>query len=184
MVCHILHLSSKVGYKGPPIETTAVSQLIKDEESCPTGVEGAVIGLGNAETEVDAVDGLTSKGVAGGEAAMTSEDIGESESGCAAVTAADVHDSTHPLSQAVVGEPFHKYLVGFGRNPFGRFSLTAALNEKTGRHHLLLLPSYSCSIINQMIKLTESNPLHFTMLIYLGRMRCEKKYITSKGTSV
>lgn len=32
-----------------------------------------------------------------------------------------------------VGEPFTKYLVGFGRNSFGRFSLTAALNEKTGK---------------------------------------------------
>lgn len=33
---------------------------------------------------------------------------------------------------AVVGEAFTKYIVGFGRNPFGRFSLTAAWNEQTG----------------------------------------------------
>ena len=32
----------------------------------------------------------------------------------------------------VVGEPFTTYMVGFGRNPFGRFSLTAAWNEQTG----------------------------------------------------
>jgi hypothetical protein len=49
------------------------------------------------------------------------------------------------IQNAVIGEPFTKYLIGFGRNPFGRFSLTAAYNEKT------------------------------------GQMRCEKKYITSKG---
>lgn len=112
---------------------------MKDEESCPAGVEGAGIAAGSGETEVDLADDPACKGVAAvGEAAMTSEDIGESESGCAAVTAVDLHDSAQSLSQAVVGEPFHKYLIGFGRNPFGRFSLTAALNEKTGKHHPLL----------------------------------------------
>lgn len=137
---------SQVGYKGPPSESTAVTHLVKDEESCPAGVEGAGTGVGDAGAEAGAVDGLATKGVpAAAEFAMTSEDVGESESGCAAVTAVDMQDSTQSLSQslslshAVVGEPFHKYLVGFGRNPFGRFSLTAAFNEKTGVHHLSLL---------------------------------------------
>jgi hypothetical protein len=132
----------QVGYKGPPSATAAVTHSIKDEESCPAGVEGAGIGAGSVETEVDA-DSLAGKVIAGvGESAMTSEDIGESESGCAAVTAVDMHDSAQSLSQAVIGEPYHKYLVGFGRNPFGRFSLTAALNEKTGTHHASLLSHY------------------------------------------
>ena len=36
------------------------------------------------------------------------------------------------MGDQTVGEPNTKYLVGFGRNPFGRFSLTASLNEITG----------------------------------------------------
>lgn len=139
---YVTYSISQVGYKGPPSETTAVTHLIKDEESCPAGVEGAGIGAGSVEAEVDA-DSLAGKGVTGVvDSAMTSEDIGESESGCAAVTAVDMHDSAQSLSQAVIGEPYHKYLVGFGRNPFGRFSLTAALNEKTGTNHRSLVPLY------------------------------------------
>ena len=61
------------------------------------------------------------------EATLTSESAGEFDTGCSAAT-----DPNQPPSLIPVGEPFTKYIVGFGRNPFGRFSLTAALNEKTG----------------------------------------------------
>ena len=58
---------------------------------------------------------------------LTTESAGEFDTATSAATDPTQHPSPIPI-----GEPFTKYIVGFGRNPFGRFSLTAALNEKTG----------------------------------------------------
>lgn len=86
-------------------------------------------------------DGLANAGEADGDndgdndadAALVSEDAPEAEctnSNSSSRSTSITADVTHP--PAAVGEPFTKYLVGFGRNPFGRFALTAAYNETTG----------------------------------------------------
>ena len=80
-----------------------------------------------AVEEVEEIVPLSTDFEADTEATLTSESAGEFEIGCSAANDPNQHPSPIPI-----GEPFTKYIVGFGRNPFGRFSLTAALNEKTG----------------------------------------------------
>ena len=96
----------------------------------------------------------------------------------------------------VVGEPFTTYIVGFGRNPFGRFSLTAAWNEQTGEIISVVMEFISAREIEYFIGTFMYAPVTFIILDITcnqyaishtahlnmtGRMRCEKKYITSKG---
>lgn len=102
-----------------PITTTATTQAgtIEDIASSDgAGEEAEETAPLNADGDGD-TETLT----------LTTESTGEFDTGTLAVTDPTQHPS--PIS---VGEPFTKYIVGFGRNPFGRFSLTAALNEKTG----------------------------------------------------
>lgn len=102
-----------------PITTAVTAQAITTEDiasSDGAGEEAEETAPLNADGDGD-TETLT----------LTTESAGEFDT----ITSTTTDPTQHP-SPIPVGEPFTKYIVGFGRNPFGRFSLTAALNEKTG----------------------------------------------------
>ena len=102
-----------------PITTTVTAQAATTEDlasSDGAGEEAEETATLNADGDGD-TETLT----------LTTESAGEFDT----ITSAATDPTQHP-SPIPIGEPFTKYIVGFGRNPFGRFSLTAALNEKTG----------------------------------------------------
>lgn len=102
-----------------PITTTVTTQVTTTEDiasSDGAGDEAEETAPLNADGDGD-TETLT----------LTTDSAGEFDT----ITSTATDPTQHP-SPIPIGEPFTKYIVGFGRNPFGRFSLTAALNEKTG----------------------------------------------------
>lgn len=112
------------------------ASLVKDESQGPitttqattTGTTEDIASSDGAGEEAEETAPLNADGDGDTETlTLTTESAGEFDTGTSAA-----NDPTQHTSPIPIGEPFTKYIVGFGRNPFGRFSLTAALNEKTG----------------------------------------------------